>query len=65
MATIPVIGALGDIQARPRKVWMQSLSWLLFIVGIAIYAQFSVVRHKENPEDRVIPSGTQLVQGTP
>ena len=57
------LGALGDIQARPRKVWVQSLSWLLFIVGIAIYAQFSAVRHRENPEDRVIPNGTQLVQG--
>jgi NitT/TauT family transport system permease protein len=63
MASIPVIGTLGDIQARPRRVWMQTLSWLLFIVGIAIYAQFSIIRHRENPEDRVVPNGTQLVQG--
>jgi NitT/TauT family transport system permease protein len=63
MSTIPVIGYLGDIQARPRRVWTQAISWLLFIVGIAVYMQFSAVRHRENPEDRVVPSGAQLLQG--
>ncbi len=54
---------LTDIQGRPRRLWTQSLSWMLFLVGILLYSQFSVARHKENPEDRVIPSGAQLVQG--
>jgi len=59
MATLPIV----DIQARPRKLWTQSLSWVLFLVGIFTYMQFSVARHKENPEDRVVPSTTQLWQG--
>jgi len=63
MATIPVIGQFADIQTRPRKLWTQSLSWVLFLVGIFTYTQFSISRHKENPEDRVIPSGAQLWQG--
>jgi NitT/TauT family transport system permease protein len=63
MSTLPVVGHLADIQGRPRRLWTQSLSWVLFLIGIFAYTQFSIVRHKENPEDRVIPSGTQLWQG--
>jgi len=63
MSTVPVVGHLADIQGRPRKLWTQSLSWILFLIGIFTYTQFSVIRHKENPEDRVIPSGAQLWQG--
>lgn len=63
MTTFPVVGHLTDIQGRPRRLWTQSLSWVLFLIGIFAYTQFSVIRHKENPEDRVIPSGAQLWQG--
>ncbi len=63
MSTMPIVTQLVDLQARPRKLWTQSLSWVLFVVGIALYSQFSVIRHKENPEDRVVPSTTQLWQG--
>ena len=63
MPQLPLVGHLADIQCRPRRLWTQSLSWVLFLVGIFTYTQFSLVRHKENPEDRVIPSGTQLWQG--
>ena len=63
MSTVPIVGNLADIQGRPRKLWTQSLSWILFLIGIFTYTQFSVIRHKENPEDRVIPSGAQLWQG--
>jgi NitT/TauT family transport system permease protein len=63
MSTIPVVGHFADIQGRPRKLWTQSLSWVLFLFGIFIYTQFSIVRHKENPEDRVVPSISQLYQG--
>jgi len=63
MATLPVVGQLVDIQTKPSRLWTQSLSWVLFLAGIFVYTQFSIARHKENPEDRVIPSGTQLVQG--
>jgi NitT/TauT family transport system permease protein len=54
---------LAGIQVRPARLWTQSLSWILFAVGIALYAQFSIARHKENPEDRVVPSAQQLIQG--
>jgi NitT/TauT family transport system permease protein len=63
MALIPAVGQIADIQGRPHRLWTQSLSWILFLIGIFTYTQFSVSRHKENPEDRVIPSGAQLWQG--
>jgi len=63
MSTIPVIGQFADIQTRPRKLWTQSLSWVLFLVGIFTYTHYSIERHKENPEDRVVPSTAQLWQG--
>jgi len=63
VAAIPVFGRIGDIQARPGKLWTQSLSWVLFLIGILVYTQFSIIRHKENPEDRVVPSSAQLIQG--
>jgi len=56
-------GNFVDIQVRPTRLWTQSLSWVLFIAGIALYAQFSIARHRENPEDRVVPSFTQLARG--
>jgi len=52
-----------DIQVRPTRLWTLSLSWVLFIAGVALYVQFSIARHRENPEDRVVPSLSQLVQG--
>src|ERR1700678_4277552 len=54
---------LAGIQVRPSRLWTQSLSWILFAVGIALYAQFSIARHKETPEDRVVPAAQQLIQG--
>ena len=56
-------GDLIGIQVRPARLWTQSLSWILFLVSIVLYAQFSIARHKENPEDRVVPSAHQLVEG--
>ena len=63
MASIPSVGTIGDIQSRPGKLWTQSLSWVLFLIGILAYTQFSIARHRENPEDRVVPSAAQLMQG--
>ena len=54
---------LVGIQVRPARIWATCLSWVLFALGIAIYAQFSIARHKDNPEDRVVPSFTQLKEG--
>ncbi len=52
-----------EIEARPSKLTWVTLSWLLFAVGIGLYLQESVKRHRENPDDRVVPTVTQLVQG--
>ena len=57
------LGDLASVQARPSRLWTQSLSWILFLVGIALYAQMSIARHRENPEDRVVPSVRQLAEG--
>ncbi|HUH63181.1 MAG TPA: ABC transporter permease subunit [Terracidiphilus sp.] len=54
---------LVSVQARPSRLWTQSMSWVLFLLGIVLYAQFSIARHKENPEDRVVPSAHQLAAG--
>lgn len=63
MATTFHPADLVGIQVRPSRVWTYSLSWVLFLAGVVIYAQFSIARHKENPEDRVVPSLHQLVAG--
>jgi NitT/TauT family transport system permease protein len=54
---------LAGIQVRPSRLWTQSLSWVLFLVGIALYAHLSVQRHQENPDDRVAPTAAQLWDG--
>jgi NitT/TauT family transport system permease protein len=52
-----------DIQARPNRLLAQALSCVLFVVCIGMYMHTSVARHRENAEDRVVPSGHQLVAG--
>jgi NitT/TauT family transport system permease protein len=52
-----------DIQARPNRLLMQALSCLLFLLCIGLYMQTSASRHRENPEDRVVPNARQLAAG--
>ena len=52
-----------DIQARPNRLLMQALSALVFIVCIGLYTHTSIARHRDNPEDRIVPSGAQLMAG--
>jgi NitT/TauT family transport system permease protein len=52
-----------DVQARPNRLLTQALSCLLFVICIGLYMQTSINRHKENPEDRVVPNATQLANG--
>ena len=40
-----------------------ALSWALFAIGIGVYLQESVRRHRENPEDRIMPTIGQLATG--
>jgi len=52
-----------QIHAQPSKstVWM--LSWLLFASGLVSYFWVSRDRHRDNPEDRVMPTLRQMGQG--
>jgi NitT/TauT family transport system permease protein len=52
-----------DIQARPNRLLSQAFSCLLFVVCIGLYMNTSLARHRENPEDRVVPNATQLIAG--
>lgn len=56
-------GNFFGIQVRPSRLWAHSLSWVIFAIGISLYAHLSYQRHKENPYDRVAPSLHQMVEG--
>jgi NitT/TauT family transport system permease protein len=51
------------IDAQPNRVTAWTLSWFLFLTGIALYFNTAHARHIENPEDKVVPNLTQLAQG--
>lgn len=50
------------IDAQPAKIPAWVLSWLLFTVGIAVYFYAAQQRHRDNPDDRVMPTVTQMVR---
>jgi NitT/TauT family transport system permease protein len=51
------------IHAKPGRTWTIALSWLLFATGIALYLHTARERHLVNPEERVTPTVTQMLQG--
>jgi NitT/TauT family transport system permease protein len=51
------------IDARPNRGLTWVLSWFLFAAGIALYFNASRARHMENPDDKVAPNITQLMEG--
>jgi NitT/TauT family transport system permease protein len=51
------------IHARPPRFWALSLSWMLFVTGIALYLYTAQSMHRQNPDERVIPTFTQMAQG--
>jgi NitT/TauT family transport system permease protein len=51
------------IHAKPNRRWTAFLSWSLFALGIAAYFYVAHARHRENPEDRVMPTVAQMVRG--
>ena len=55
--------SLFDVQARPNRLFSQAASCFLFILCIGLYMQTSARRHRENPEDRVVPNAAQLMAG--
>ena len=51
------------IHARPGRTWTLVLSWTLFAAGILAYFYVSAARHRDNPEDRVMPTIAQMARG--
>jgi NitT/TauT family transport system permease protein len=52
-----------SISARPSRLTCWALSWFLFAAGICLYLYTAQKRHKENPDDRVVPTIAQLGAG--
>ena len=51
------------IHAKPNRLWSAGLSWFLFVAVVAAYLYVADARHRENPEDRVTPTVTQMAAG--
>jgi NitT/TauT family transport system permease protein len=51
------------IHAKPGRSTALVLSWFLFAAGVGLYFYASAVRHRDNPEDRVTPTLTQMARG--
>src|SRR6516165_3827840 len=51
------------ISSKPGRVSTMVLSWTLFAAGIAAYFYVSAARHRDNPEDRVMPTIGQMARG--
>ncbi len=54
---------LFNIHAKPGKTVSLLLSILLFVVCIIVYYMTARVRHEENPQDKVVPTFTQMKDG--
>jgi NitT/TauT family transport system permease protein len=55
--------SLLSISARPGRAATWMLSWTLFAAGIGLYLYIAQKRHRENPDDRVVPTIAQLAAG--
>ena len=51
------------VHAKPNRTTSWMLSWVLFSVGLGLYFYASEKRHHDNPEDRVMPTVTQMFHG--
>ena len=51
------------VHARPSRTTSLVLSWILFCLGVSLYFYTSQRRHHDNPEDRVMPTLTQMIHG--
>ena len=51
------------VHAKPNRVTTIVLSWVLFAVGLGLYFYTSQKRHLDNPEDRIMPTLTQMFHG--
>jgi NitT/TauT family transport system permease protein len=51
------------IHAQPGRSTVWLLSWFLFAVGLVLYFYVAQERHRQNPDDRVMPTIAQMVRG--
>jgi NitT/TauT family transport system permease protein len=51
------------VHAKPNRAGTIVLSWMLFAVGVGLYFYTSQKRHQDNPEDRIMPTVTQMLHG--
>jgi NitT/TauT family transport system permease protein len=51
------------INAQPGKTTSLILSSLLFIICIASYLTISFIRHRENPQDKIVPTISEMGKG--
>ena len=51
------------VHAKPKRGTTLVLSWLLFSLGIGLYFYTSQSRHRDNPEDRIMPTLSQMFHG--
>jgi NitT/TauT family transport system permease protein len=51
------------IHAQPGRSTVWILSWFLFAVGLVLYFYVAQERHRQNPDDRVMPTIAQMVRG--
>ena len=51
------------IHAQPDRTTAWTLSWFLFALGIVLYFYVAQARHRENPDERVMPTIGQMVRG--
>jgi NitT/TauT family transport system permease protein len=49
------------IHAFPGRTTTWILSWFLFAAGVSCYFYVAQQRHRENPDDRVMPTAIQMV----
>jgi len=52
-----------SINVKPSRATAWILSWLLFATGVTLYLYTAQKRHQENPDDRVVPTLSQLGAG--
>jgi NitT/TauT family transport system permease protein len=51
------------IHAQPGRTAVWTLSWFLFALGIVLYFYVAQERHRENPDERVMPTIEQMFRG--
>ncbi len=54
---------LFNIHAKPGRTVSFLLSILLFVICIAAYGITALVRHQENPNDKVVPTFAEMADG--